>query len=268
MGDRVAIIGGSTVGRDHFPWPILDCDPTTGGFHLFYPVALELDRAMKWLLRTKKWKLTGECGATVNYVTGGDEIDFPLQSVIGDGLILEVSATATPNIPLTRESEVVLIPALQYGEAGTGTAITGTATGGDSPTLTCGVGLNVDVTAGVYGGMPFKDDIFYPQFQLSITLRTEVETDFGTQFAEVTFVTSFDGGLAGTSGLPPMLIDGVEVPVGKAFDQGEEGIGIDSSTAYITALSLDPVEFWPYATRDGSPVYDTSTGEQIADPFS
>lgn len=54
MADRVAIIGGSTLGRDHFPFPIAD-DTGVDGVS-----GVPLDSAMKWFWLVKKWHVEAE----------------------------------------------------------------------------------------------------------------------------------------------------------------------------------------------------------------
>jgi hypothetical protein len=42
--------------------------------------------------------------------------------------------------------------------------------------------------------------------------------------------------------------------------------GVMSVTA--TQFDLDPVEFWPYAAKDASPLYNTTTGAQLQSPLN
>ena len=57
MGTRVAIIGGSQAGRDHFPYAIADLGAAAKGQGTSRPFALALDQMMKWYYRVSRWKV-------------------------------------------------------------------------------------------------------------------------------------------------------------------------------------------------------------------
>jgi hypothetical protein len=40
-----------------------------------------------------------------------------------------------------------------------------------------------------------------------------------------------------------------------------------TASGISASFTLDPLEYWPFANRLGQPVFDTSTGAQINDPF-
>lgn len=91
------------------------------------------------------------------------------------------------------------------------------------------------------------------------TLRL-ITTFLGAGGAEIDF--SFDPSLLGTvTGHFAGSIDGYAVD-----------IYYDASNSHITSFTVGnmdfvPVEYWPYASlKDGSPIYNTSTGAQLQDP--
>ena len=66
MSDRVAVIGGKTSGRDHFPvfnnppnvfGQVSDLGATPYGNGTAYPFSVTLARMCKWYYLVKKWNL-------------------------------------------------------------------------------------------------------------------------------------------------------------------------------------------------------------------
>jgi hypothetical protein len=77
-----------------------------------------------------------------------------------------------------------------------------------------------------------------------------------------------DNGGSPTSSMTA-TIDGKNITLYLWIDLSLEPFGnpgVMSVTA--TQFDLDPVEFWPYAAKDASPLYNTTTGAQLQSPLN
>lgn len=256
--DRVAIIGGSTSGRDHFPWPVPD-----GAFIAtatypaqYFPLSLSLVDAMKWVWKVKKWKLAG---AITFDVTRASDSTTATYTVTYD---LNVYGFDSHDfLPLDRESKLVILYGVFVFDGDT--TFSGGFAGAPTPEFfDNGMGiLNSD-----YPSMVSNEDLFYPQ---------------------IDFVAQIDGNPdppeAGTFFRVRLTTRNVDVDILDDPSTIEEGISIDGHPLPLfcsvntdnatvsnvqSTLTLAPIEFWPYATKGGLPVYDTATGAQLRDPFS
>jgi len=70
--------------------------------------------------------------------------------------------------------------------------------------------------------------------------------------------------LGSVPGFPEIsgTIDGYTIPI--AYDATTN----PPSSYVFTTFVMTPVEYWPYAATNGSPIYNTSTGAQLQSPLS
>lgn len=241
MSDRVAIIGGSTSGRDHFPFAITD-----SGSSLpiqTFPFGLSLADFASLFYKVKTWRTeitvswtgVGPIGYTGGVTVVWRPIVFP-----------QFPSELGPYEP-TRESDLVLPRGLDWswdhdeGYSSDGPVIISADFTGDDFS---GYAIEVDYNNNAH----FFDDLFWPQVVIS--------------------VFSADGNRANTweAALTRHVGDftflGTEtVPLNAAALSG--GLGITDCEVIMTVE-----DYWPYATTTGEPVYDTSTGEILRSPFS
>ncbi len=223
MADRVAIIGGSTAGRDHFPFPLGDF----GGSMSTSFLSLTLAQFAWMFYRVKKWRVHGSATRTPPFPGSPQSYSWDWQAMIGDGA--GDPEGIDPSI-LTRESDLVLSPTINSND-------------------------NMGDPDGGNVGIQLFDSVGFDS-----TIRCRI---FASLFSGAIgeFISTVE---PGTPTATPI--------VGKIVIQGVDATlifyrGISSST-FSGTFTIEPSEYWPYATKAGDPVYDTSTGAQLADPFS
>jgi hypothetical protein len=96
-------------------------------------------------------------------------------------------------------------------------------------------------------------ETFYPAIVLSASL--------GGPFAVVSFNPSVVGFPFVAAGSFTGSVKGLPITVYMFLNSSISGLSITGSF-----LDITPIEWWPYAAKDGSPIYDTSTGAQLQDP--
>ncbi len=220
MSDRVAIIGGKTVGRDHFPFPLGDFGGSTSTAYL----SLTIQQFAWMFYRVKKWRVHGSATRTP-LIGSPQSYSWDWIAVIGDG-----AEDGTDVSTLTRESDLVLSPTLNSNDD------MGNPDGGN-------VGVEM-----------FDSNAF------DTGIRSRVSASLFSDAIGV-FVTTDSEGLTATAIDGNIVILGENVPLIFCKESS------DTSTVTGT-FTIEPSEYWPYATKAGAPVYDTSTGEQLAGPFS
>ncbi len=283
MADRVAIIGGNTAGRDHFPFPIKDIGSETGGFYTdvgdgrFHPAVIGLSEAAQWCYLVKKWHFELTCDYSVGYgdgsLAGSAALSF---DYVHKWTPHEENDVPGDNVLPTRESDLVLP---RWGALGPNGVITlrfnnfvnlADAPGDFDITNVSSSVSNDDGSGEDLLLLSFTHEVFGSRFSswasglapsvlvnLATTERTVTSGYLETDYFSST-VFSEDAGT--------FTIGSISVPL------KEDGAGAIPFLHYRELtnvfVSITPLEFWPYATKAGAPVYDTSTGEQLADPFS
>lgn len=254
MGDRVAIIGGHTPGRDHFPWPVENM-PSSGAYpSQYFPLSLSLTDAMRWVWRVKEWNLTGTLHFDVTF--GGETRTYN----VVQNLILR-PYLVDPPFDISRESQLVLL----YGVAAFSgyQQITGGFEDGSVEFFENGIGL-LDSS---YPSMRYDGGGLYPEVDFvsridGNTNLVDPDSSFSIKFT----LRNPDEDAIGDS---LVLANGIELD-GNVLDLHYQ-IG-DVGTAVVSNVSgsqtLAAAEYWPYATKSGAPVYDTATGAQLRDPLS
>lgn len=283
MSDRVAYLVGNTRGVDHYTGAIEIMDGS-GPPDLFtrHPASLGADLAtiMKWMWRVKTWRLnaftltqqfTAQVGGYVVPQTATwsvPSIDVPLRRVLPDSTIWN------PGPPATREREILSNVSGWPGQylanggfyynqivPGPIPSIAGGATPGPGYGVNWGLQLSCNFLNPFFGGSFYVGSVyyypdtglFYPPFDFEMNAVLNYVDDAGIRTAESDYL------ILATTGASTLTIDG-----------RAQAMFLWSGFPPVSPLSLtlNPSEFWPYATSAGLPVYDSATGAQLRDPFS
>lgn len=281
MADRVAFIGGSTAGRDHFPFPVLGLDPSYGPFgnHTAFPVSMDAATALTWWARVRRW----HCHILVSYLFPVDDgaggwvwSDEPLTGSVDFEFAIPLDPTnySGASAP-TREAELVTFNPI-----------------GADPSLTeylnWNKGQDVAALYPAFGitdyAESFEDDnepfFFVMAFPLTPYWHDDAIT-FQVEFAIFADGSSQSASSAVDETDHPILISAEAVSIFsetpeqfpafsfglRATDPGDAEIGVIKFHG-DTHIDLYPAEYWAYANNSGSPVYNTATGEQLVDPLS
>lgn len=259
MGDRVHFGGNQPAapldasGHNGFPFELPDW---AGGSVTAYPqafIAVPLLTAAKWYWRVKKWRLQVSASVSGSHDSGSPAWSGTLTANV-------VMGTRYLSFPtrVTRERDLILQNAdtLNVMEsASTNGPVTVSADGEmdwSSPPE-CSVGTNLTAVNGL---SLFRDgsNIRYPILCGGNASFSGADT-FADGFG---FYTN---GAAGTGSFTA-YVDGL--PVTFQYFTSDAG-GTDNPTT-VTAISavITPSEYWPYAGRDGLPIYDTATGALLS----
>ncbi len=224
MADRVAIIGGSTVGRDHFPFPAFTpSDPSMVGRVQdgLHPFGFVIEDCCYAFFRVKTWRIDVD-------LTRDDSPSPPhtlnLSINAPAGAVFDTGAEIVPGY--ARESDLV-VPRQTISTSG--------------PSNTFAIFLDSSEDISSMGRIVYAaDTLLYPYFGLQL--------DSASGPASTTDATN--------NAAADMTFLGQSFTL-YAFDANWSG-----------TVDIYPIEYWPYATKAGDPVYDTGTGAQLADPFS
>jgi hypothetical protein len=248
---RVAFIAGSTSGRDHFPQPAID-----GGFlgtdvypDEYYPLGLSLTQAMKWTWLVKQWSMTG----TVTF----DATNLLDSSVTNFTATYDVVLNPYDNVfsfNISTESSLVNLFGIVVQS---GTADVDPANAGFFEN---GLGM-LDSS---YPSFVFHDDLLHPEIDYSAQIDGQLADPMSDTFFSLIISTRKTVG-TGDFAAGGIVIDGHALPV--YYDLSNTN-NCTLSNVQFEPIIVAPSEYWPYATKAGDPVYDTSTGAQIADPLS
>lgn len=253
MSDRVAIIGGATSGRNHFPSPILPATTTLGG-NINYPFFTDLEHFMLWFYRVKTWRFSITINSTDGLTPESHTISFDYR----DSNYTDFD-DATTAFLASREHEWAVLQ-----KAGTGLSWSDES-GTYVPDDESDNPNSVLVSA-------YDSDFDAASFAVDFAYGSPVWQ--GGQFlCEFGFEGDYNGQLISSHAAPDDSSDIGFFTLGATPLSNITGIRVSASTplgaSHITSLtaSLTPVEFWPYALRNGDPVWDTATGAQINDPL-
>lgn len=249
MSDRVAIIGGSTVGRDHFPFAVGD---GTGGANTIRPYTLDLANMAKYFYTVKKWRFFMEFdyNDTVSGVTtsGHATLQFDLIPKVRTGpneYALE-SWTHEDQVVQPR-SGVRCVFTLKWD----GTVEAGIDEGDEIPFDTLnGIGsASYDNGSGeslLLGELFFDlyDTKYNDGFLPFVALRYDAISS--------TSLFATDGSASGSTSGGVLVLDHLGAAFGTAAIVGQFGSG-DGTFIFTNGyrVSLDPQEFWPFS-GDGS----------------
>lgn len=265
MGDCVIVEGGTELGRDHFPWAAQD--ELNVGDNYLYKFGIDLARACKWFYRVKRWHVVAVCSAlriptsgSPSDATWSFSFDFQFNVFFEDPETFEALGHKTAND--VRESDLVANSYVDSLNFTTETTQSDFNHIDDDPEAT-NIGHYVTNFTSANAGGRSKSCSFYfvpwfmrwngGAFWLPFTCNIS-DPDFSV-------TTSFQASASATGSLS---VDGVTTPWWAR--QFHTTAPYDEFTGY--SVTMTPKEYWPYATTAGLPVYDTTTGAELRDPFS
>lgn len=233
--------GGAWSGVNGFPWPFGTASTGTGTDN---PVKISFTDAVKWFRRVKNWKVTTSgCSLTLAGTT------VSLQS----GNMTAGSGFPTRELDLLKTGPITGGDQLTWGKFDTD---------GSGNTSSCDIAY-----AGLVSFPPWvMDDISNPASDLWPGFITGAVANLSfspSGTAEVRFAYNPANLSAATGGTMTITIDGYSVTLYYSVILGSSA---GSATFNPGAIAFDPVEYWPYAAADTSPIYNTSTGAQLQDP--
>lgn len=270
MSERVAIIGGSTAGRDHFPFPVLENVEATD-----HPIGLDVNRACLWFYIVKRWSFemtflyrvinNDPSPDTVHEGAGHVFFEFEPYVMREEGAPLPVREAdlvlprfSTRLVFALRSDGTLTVP-LESGEA------VPFAIFNQSGSASYNDGSGEDFLFGeLYFDMSFlhwptsggfEDGTINPLFVLNID----------SSAGDNRMTTSAAGGTPSTQvRLDSTRSNLIELDLLGPDDLG----GTQYAVHFEDIIYINPVSYWPYATKAGLPVYNTGTGAIINDPFS
>lgn len=264
MSDRVATIGGSTAGRDHFPYTaspnIADIGSPSTGDYTQYPLGVDLSKACKWFYLVKWWALS----IAVDYSIYDNDGNFVGSS--SGTLYVEVSLPVNENGTFTapsREAELIYPPANPWGiRIGGGTI----QDNGSAATRAFNWAFSSDIThvSGQFAGGALLFLFYLSRSPVWDGSVFRFFSKINAVAGDLDYSKFFSDGSSGSSA-GDTTVDGEIYPVNKE-GAGTAGYGTLYILDAITA-SFNPVEWWPYKNNNGDPVYDTSDGSVLNDPL-
>ncbi len=236
MSDRVAMICGKTVHRDHFPFGVPDGTSSEGR-----PIgAGATDQVMSLYWRERTWRVHG----TLTRTHSPDPIVVPFDWIltVGDNINNPVGQQAST---ITREAQLVL------GVVTDGSEVLNDPDGGQ---FEVGIFGSPDTGGPMVinpGTFTFYPSFFFRVFSgSSFGIVMDSRPSFVAPTAEVALVGEFHFG-------------------GHTFPFNIYKSSTDTGTVGGNVI-IEPASYWAYATKPPAslPVYDTSTGVAINDPLS
>lgn len=273
----VPFVAGDTPGRDHLPQgtsPI--ADRPSGDFATLYPVGFTLDEMMKlaWLVR--KWEVNGTADwVLVETLTTSDSMSYSpaVQDVQPYGGYDGQEHYARHKIILVGEEE--LAPderylTMAYGPNANYIAMdrTGPHVGAYHWRLKANFqatsGTNADLRSPV-GYFDAGSNLFYPLLVFNVAMDTSDNPSFPGHA-----MTSYRALISGVGSNGRGSVVGSCTILGKSFDlySASALTGPGFTLSMSAAFTLTPIEYWPYKNSVGDPVYDSTTGDTLNDPFS
>lgn len=210
--------------------PIL-FDDNTGGED--YPITLTKAQIIEWYWRVRLWTLATDFAAISN----------------GTSLTLDSALVPDGSNP-ARERDLILFPGAKiFG-------VPGTSAGAGSTVNVSSVTL-FNITPAMYR-QPNATD-YLPYFVISGTIAAD---DGAGNVAQLPF-SSRAADIPGYAGSIAANVYGKTLPLYYR----EDVVGAGTSFVHTT-FDLAPLEWWPYAAEDASPIYDTATGSQLQSPLN
>ncbi len=209
-----------------------------------YPVAIPFDTYLKWYWKIKRWQFTGTFDV---YDPSSHMFEFT-------GTIIPVDLPLQINPGIDAVDERHIIADSTEGTLGN---LGNRHVGGVSYTISTG-------GTGSFNSSSFLGICIHPlTFHTDPNFYPEIDINLGEQVLGVSYfwgTTNPDG----LSSLGTITIDGFNISIYKhTIPPG--GAGFDYRNFNLT---LTPIEFWEYSTSSGEPVYDSTTGAQLNNPFS
>jgi hypothetical protein len=285
MSDRVGYMVGDTKGRDHQMFPTIlrseilaKLGPDTNSQQdSIWPVDISLAQIMALFWRVRKWSLTGS-------MSGSCTQDFYSESATAtiaatDLFPLKYDPIAGTITAITKEADLLYYAFGPWGGY-YGLQFAGIGAPYDPATEIGGITSSWSISGTYSDSGSCQVDLSFPS---NLLLFDPVTKLFSLPFKPTGNPGGFgwftwNSGYArlvstfsrvGTSGgitIKPMIAPDFDVPM-DAIITLLPPVGTDSAAA-TCAFTLQATEFWAYQNSLGQPVYDTSSGAQINDPFA
>lgn len=228
-----------------------------------YFAGVDKDTFYKWRYRVKKWKVTIPYNASSSGSGGSASASGSMSN----------SDVITCENSITEEIQLVCSSGFSYGYGGTD-SYNDFDSSGPSNAGAYGTYFNENVNLS-FGGR-FYDDLYYISISTSAQLFA-----YGSG--------TVDGGPDGTTIKSDSLIVAWSPPFGSQTEeeinwivdgQNFSSFGIklvvdeDGGRASASASSsfgtilVEPIEYWPYNPGSGGPIYDSTDGSELRDPWS
>jgi hypothetical protein len=261
VSDRVAIIGGKTPGRDHFPHPATAPSTTIAAGYPYLQPRVSLAQMCKLFYRVKRWSITWTASGVVHGTISMQVQDYVWRNSTGVD-----PANPSQAVLATRESDLIVGNTARRINLWFENRPTGYA-----PFSTPPIASDVSGHVSGYGSGGWPHGL--TQHSLEVSYANPRYVGGPAPFA---FGLNAGGLLSGPSYSIQYSVDttGMASPVSVG---GVTVDGIAVATLYRAGSKTDLgsmqvaiaiAEYWPYATKAGLPVYDTATGAQLRDPLS
>lgn len=235
MGDRFSFLtsenAGSPInssGCNGFPSKFLNNTQhaaVVGGD--YFPIEVPFLTLVKWYWRVKNWKMEVSGHATA----GATTVHFPT----GNLMPQFVGAFDPPS----RELDLLGIAPTNFNAY----------VGSKDATNQFFLFINTDTTApgSMWIWQPDGTELLHPSIGISGGIAANDTDDPPVDPASADF-SSYSSGDEITA-----TVDGIDVPVFVTL------VG----DASVDSIVITPIEYWPYAKEDGSPLYNTTTGAML-----
>lgn len=256
MGDRVAIIGGSTVGRDHFPFPVSDLSVASGS-DTFYPLLVDVDTMCRWFFRVRAWDV----------VVNSEWMDG-FGNSYSHNIFLNAYETVSVaddvwEVP-TRESSWAVLSKIglnAYWEDFEGSFF---YLDGSDP---------LEQGGSVITNFDSNNSDEESNYELSVGFGSPLWVA-GEEKLTCQLIWHGTSGNVVFHTFPEGLFGSTPTVCGHLYFDDQTPLPIyrqtpGGSAAHLVSMDVfvDPAEYWEYANKAGDPVYDTSTGAQLTDPL-
>jgi len=243
------------------PYPFIFCipevfeapDPAT------HPVGITWETLFRWYYRVKQWDINAASSTISAQVTGSEG---SATAGIGD------FADST-NAPLTTSEKEFACSEQSFPSSGDPKS-SYDEYGGDTEVGFAQAAFNVVINQwfGLEGIVKY-DGLYYPV--LEIGLGASVSVAFSDGVVSENYSANLSTSGSGTPTTIGLQIDGESFTLPVFLDEsGATGGHISASFDPADfPIIITPTSFWPYDPGDGGgPVWDSSTGAQLRNPFS
>lgn len=250
-------MSGLTTCRE-FPF----CVPTVGstdvGDGTNYPIGVDKETIFKWFYRVKKWQLTCEYTFDVIATNGGTA------QVSGNGptthpeldinpVTVESDMSCKSQIFLWGDPPAIIADAFDIQTVGNATFL---------------YELSLFFLGAGTPSVVFYDDLFYPYFSAYVSITGDALVNFGPRQIRSISASPSDWP---TPLSIPYEIDGTTFSMTgstRLFNGGGGGPGSATATVTDIEIKINPIEFWEYDNGVDGPIWDSTTGAELQDPFS
>jgi hypothetical protein len=268
MSDRVGYMVGNTKGRDHIMWPVVN-GPLVDADQI-YTVNLATLMQMAW--RVREWRVTAGTMAYDWPFSGSGPPDIHLR-MAWSAFSLKMQRYDIGEVMTEKD---ILGPSSSYLGYGTDKTLGNLGVSGadNSPVIT--VNGSADGPGSANGNIDGTQNILYdsvrnlfgPPLGLSgsaYAFSTNVIISFGSASASFLAAHPTQNAVGTVTVVDPAggpgLVSGISI---QGYSVGSPLNG----TGTVSNIAVTPIVWWPHKNRLGLPVYDTSSGAQINDPFA